>query len=89
MDDTTLSHDMRDTDMSEAAADDPDLQLGEVSWFQFANLFIEMHLGLFECMQLMNISLCRQSLWSSSRANKKRKSNNAGPLILCYFVAIE
>lgn len=31
MDDTTLSHDMRDTDMSEAAADDPDLQLGEVS----------------------------------------------------------
>ncbi|KAK4760822.1 hypothetical protein SAY87_005715 [Trapa incisa] len=27
MDDTTSSHDLRDTDMSEAAADDPDLQL--------------------------------------------------------------
>ncbi|XP_031388762.1 26S proteasome non-ATPase regulatory subunit 4 homolog isoform X2 [Punica granatum] len=27
MDDTTSSHDVRDTDMSEAAADDPDLQL--------------------------------------------------------------
>jgi len=29
MDDPAISHDVRDTDMSEAAADDPELALGE------------------------------------------------------------
>lgn len=37
MDDTTSSHDMRDTDMSEATANDPDLQLGEASESIFIN----------------------------------------------------
>lgn len=35
MDDTTSIHDMQDADMSDAAADDPDLQLGEVSGSPF------------------------------------------------------
>lgn len=29
MDDPAITHDVRDTDMSEAAADDPELALGE------------------------------------------------------------
>ena len=45
MDDPASSHDLRDTDMSEAAADDPDLALGEFStifWQYFIRLLVNL-----------------------------------------------
>lgn len=46
MDDPASSHELRDTDMSEAAADDPDLALGE-SLYPVTLLLV--HAYLFSC----------------------------------------
>lgn len=39
MDDPATNHDVRDTDMSEAVSDDPELALGEILVFFWLNHF--------------------------------------------------